>query len=402
MLLGALVDSGLSVDRLRAVLATLPCDGYTLSAEPVVRQGIAGHAVTVRLSDNGPSPRPEGQPVAPESRAQPERHLADVVAIIRGGRLSAGVVERACSVFENLADAEAAVHGVSREDIHFHEVGAVDAIVDVVGAVWGLAELGIDKLFASSVPTGTGVVQTSHGPLPVPAPATMELLARANAPLRPSPATTELVTPTGAALLATLATFDQPRFKLEKVGYGFGQKVLPWPNVARLWIGEAPDVTSGPSLDSGLEADEVVVIEANLDDERPEIVGASLDLLLAAGALDVFFTPIQMKRNRPAVKLTVLAPPELAPALSAMVLRETSTLGVRTYMSRRLKTRRWQETVETPWGAVRVKVKEIGAERRAAPEYADCLTIAREQRVPLPEVYDAVRAAAAAAGLVVT
>ncbi|HLZ10573.1 MAG TPA: nickel insertion protein, partial [Chloroflexota bacterium] len=215
-------------------------------------------------------------------------------------------------------------------------------------------------------------------------------------PLRSSTAASELVTPTGAALLATLATFDQPPMTLSRVGYGFGQKIFDWPNVARLWLGDTAELKSGP-VDRALE-DTIVVIEANLDDETPEIVGATLDLLLDAGALDVFFTPIQMKRNRPAVKLTVLAPIHLAERLGSLVIRETSTLGVRTYQTRRQKALRWQASVMTPWGEVRIKVKEFESQRRAAPEYADCLRIARESDIPLPEVYRAVNAAAAEQG----
>jgi uncharacterized protein (TIGR00299 family) protein len=289
------------------------------------------------------------------------------------------VKSRACQVFRALADAEASVHGVPVEEVHFHEVGAVDSIVDVVGALWGLRALGVEKVFASSLPSGSGTVQTAHGPLPVPAPATLALLAKRGATMRPSPATTELVTPTGAAILVTVATFEQPELRLDRVGYGFGQTTLPWPNVVRLWLGQMAD--------DWFDTDTIEVIEANLDDERPEILGATMQTLLAAGALDVFFTPIQMKKNRPAVKITVLCSIEHVQALSAVVMRETSTLGVRTYQARRLKSRRWQERVPTPWGDVLVKVKEFGDERTIAPEYEDCLRLAREANVPLTEIY---------------
>jgi pyridinium-3,5-bisthiocarboxylic acid mononucleotide nickel chelatase len=383
MFLGALVDAGLSPDALRAALKLLPVNGYRLEIGPLTRQGVSGHAVRVRLDD------PAGQPT---------RHLSEVTAIIGAASLPATVIDGACRVFQKLAEAEAAVHGTSVEEVHFHEVGAVDAIVDVVGTVWGLQQLGVERVYASSVPTGSGTVQTAHGLLPIPAPATLALLSGVNAPLRPSPATTELATPTGAALLATLATFSQPAMRVSRVGYGFGQKVMPWANVVRLWLGEVDDTPAAGEL--GLETDTVIVIEANLDDDLPEIVGAAMETLFAAGALDVFFTAIQMKKNRPGVKLTVLAPPNLAAALSAVVLRETSTLGVRTYPTSRVKTRRWQETVATPWGDVRVKVKEFVGERRAAPEYADCLELSRRAGVPLPEVYQAVNAAAAMAGMV--
>lgn len=371
MLLGALVDAGLPADNLIAAMRRLPISGYRIEATRVTRQGLTGHAVQVLLDAATP---------------QPTRHLSDVEAIIRGADLPDQVKDRAIAVFRALAEAEASVHGVPVEAVHFHEVGAVDAIVDVVGAVWGLQELGIHRLYASSLPTGSGTVQTAHGPLPVPAPATLALLARRQAPTRASEAATELVTPTGAALLTTLATFRQPEMRIQRIGYGFGQKSLPWPNVVRLWIGEVPDEDT--------EGDLISIIEANLDDELPEILGATMQTLLAAGALDVFFTPIQMKKNRPAVKLSVLGPVELTRSLAGIILRETSTLGVRISEARRLKSHRRIERVPTPWGEIQVKIKEFGDERVATPEYEDCLRVAREAQVPLRDVYDVARAAA--------
>ncbi len=378
MCLGALVDAGLPLEQLRTMLAGLPVSGYQLTGERVTRQGITGTSVRVKISD--PS-------------SEPHRHLGDVEAIIRQGKLPTDVQDKAIEIFRSLGEVEAAIHGVPIEAVHFHEVGAVDAIVDVVGVVWGLRFLGVERLYASALPTGSGTVQTAHGLLPVPAPATLALLARCHAPLRASSATTELVTPTGAALLAGLARFEQPEIRLEQVGYGFGQKTLPWPNVLRLWIGETE--VAGVS-----DSEDVIgVIEANLDDELPEILGATLDTLLAAGALDVFFTPIQMKKNRPAVKLTVLAPLDAMANLGSLVLRETSTLGVRTYTAKRLKSNRWQDRVSTPWGDILVKVKEFAGERRASPEYEDCLRIARSVGVPLADVYRVVNAAIVSQGL---
>jgi pyridinium-3,5-bisthiocarboxylic acid mononucleotide nickel chelatase len=370
MLLGALLDAGLSGEALRGALTGLPVEGYRLDYERVTRQGISGHAVRVTLD------RPD---------EQPSRHLPEVERIIQESSFAPDVREKACAVFRALGQAEAEVHGIPVAEVHFHEVGAVDSIVDVVGAVWGLRELGVEQVYASSLPTGSGTVKTAHGLLPVPAPATMALLANVGAPLRPSPAETELVTPTGAALLATLATFRQPAMSLRRVGYGFGRKTLPWPNVARLWIGELTEASD----EDGFEHDTISVIEANLDDERPVVVGATMETLLVAGALDVYFTPIQMKKNRPAVKLSVLAPVELTRELSELIIRETSTLGVRTYQTDRLKCRRSFETVTTPWGEVRVKVKHVGNERRAMPEYEDCAALARQAGVPLRDVLDA-------------
>ncbi|MBI2938849.1 MAG: nickel pincer cofactor biosynthesis protein LarC [Chloroflexi bacterium] len=371
MALGSLIDAGAPVELVRHELARLPIGGYTVEAEVVVRDGLRGTALRVWLS-------PDAE--------QPHRHLRDVLAIIDQTALAPRVVARATAVFRGLAEAEAAVHGVPVDEVHFHEVGAVDAIVDVVGTAVCLEHLGVERICASSVPTGTGSVQTAHGVLPVPAPATLELLRRASAPIRPSPAQTELTTPTGAAILSALATFEMPPLRLVATGHGFGRKVLPWPNLLRVWLGE-PETAA----DGGLETDTIAVIETNVDDATPEQLGAAMQTLLDAGALDVFFTPIQMKKNRPATKLTVLAAPGAEAALARRVLRETTSLGVRVRTERRWKCRRWQQTVATPWGPVRVKVKQLGDERLVSPEYDDCAALARQANVPFAEVYEIAR-----------
>lgn len=376
MTLGALVDAGVSLELLKAELSKLPVGGYTLSAEAITSKGLRGTRVRVALDAHD---------------HQPHRHLSDVLQIIHGGGLEPRVREQSEAVFRKLAEAEAHVHGVGLDEVHFHEVGAVDAIVDVVGSAIGLAALGIDAVYSSALPTGSGTVQTAHGLLPVPAPATLELLTRARAPIQPSVARAELVTPTGAAILAALAEFRQPAMRLRAVGHGFGQKELLWPNCLRLWVGEP--------ISGSADRDTVSVLEANLDDTTPEILGATMGRLFEAGALDVYFTPIQMKKNRPAVKLSVLCPPELEESLAATVLRETSTLGVRIAQARRFKGQRWQREVPTPWGAVRVKVKEFEGVLSAAPEYDDCLRLAGQANVPVAEVYEVARASAKAVDL---
>ncbi|MCL4535099.1 MAG: nickel pincer cofactor biosynthesis protein LarC [Bacteroidetes bacterium] len=369
MCLGALVDAGLPFEELRAALAELPVGGYEITAERVASKGVTGTQVKVTLREE-----------------QPHRHLSHIADIIGASTLSAAVKERAIAVFRLLAEAEAKVHGSTPEEVHFHEVGAVDAIVDIVGTCFGLEGLGVTRTYASALPAGHGKVRTAHGLLPVPAPATLELMRRVNAPLRDVPVEGEMVTPTGAALLASFATFAQPRMRLQEIGYGFGQKEFPWPNVLRLWLGE--------SLAQGLDADEVSVIEANLDDTTGEMLGAAMESLLAAGALDVYFTPIQMKKNRPAVKLSVIASLEREATLAERMLRETTTLGVRVARMGRYKADRWQEEVSTPWGTVRVKVKALDDERVAAPEYDDCRRLAQEHGVSVWEVWQAARAAA--------
>ncbi|MDA8187177.1 MAG: nickel pincer cofactor biosynthesis protein LarC [Dehalococcoidales bacterium] len=368
MAVGAVVDAGVPLGKLEAELSKLPVGGYSLSAETVNRKGFRGVQISVTLSED----------------AQPRRHLSDILQIIEQSQLSKRVKDSSSAIFRHLAEAEASVHGTSVEEVHFHEVGAVDAIVDIVGFVVGLDALGVEKVYASAVPTGYGMVQSQHGQIPIPGPAVLELLAGVGAPVYPGRVEAELTTPTGAAILATLAAFEPPQMKISKVGYGFGRKDLPWPNALRLWLGE-------PVLN--LEGDFVSVIETNVDDMAPELLGALMDDLLAAGALDVYFTPIQMKKNRPATKVSAIAPQSLRTQLAEMILEHTSSLGVRIYETSRLKCQRWQETVETSWGPVRVKVKALGGRHSAAPEYEDCLKIAREQGMPLKDVYEAVRLA---------
>jgi uncharacterized protein (TIGR00299 family) protein len=292
------------------------------------------------------------------------------------------------AVFERLAGAEARIHGVPVDRVHFHEIGAVDSLVDIVGFVAGLELLEIPKLYASSVPLGSGTVDIAHGRIPVPVPATLALLADVGAPTRAHPAETEIVTPTAAALLAELATFERPAMRVRAVGYGFGQKEFPWANAVRAWIGEQEPREA--------EHDHVVLIECNLDDTTGEVLGYALERLFETGALDVWFTPIQMKKHRPGVMLSILARPEQVDELAQIVLQETSTLGVRTSSRMgRMVARREVRQVETPWGPVSVKEKWLAGERSAvSPEYEECARIARTHGVPLSHVYEAVVRAA--------
>ncbi len=370
MLLGALLDLGLGLDALREDLAKMGLSGYELEAVRQVRCGVSGTRLYVR----------------DVARAYPARHLPDVRRLLGESRLPPKVRDRSLAVLERLARAEARVHGVPIEEVHFHEIGAVDTLVDVVGFIAGLERLGAAEVFASPVPLGTGFVQTEHGLLPVPAPATLALLAEVNAPTRPHPAQTEILTPTAAALLAELATFACPPLRVRAVGYGFGEKEFPWPNAVRAWLGELEETP-------GREG--VVLLECNLDDATGELMGYVMERLFAAGALDVWFVPVQMKKNRPGVVLSALARPERADTLASLILRETPTLGVRVRPAERFVAGRAERTVETPWGPVRVKEKWLGGERVAvSPEYEDCARIARERGVPLEEVYAAAREAA--------
>ena len=306
------------------------------------------------------------------------RHLSDILDILSASQLSEQVKQTAARIFTLLAEAEARVHGETIEQIHFHEVGALDSIVDVVGAVLGLEALGIERLYASPLPYGAGTVNSDHGVLPLPAPATLEVLRLAHAPLTPSPAQVELVTPTGAAILAALATFERPSLTVSGLGVGAGKRDLPWPNIMRLIIGETP--MSGSS--------EMVQIETNIDDMNPQVFGHVMERLFAAGALDVYLTPIYMKKNRPATLLGVIAKRQDEATLAELILRETTTLGLRVQPIHRYEAQRDFRLVSTRYGEVKVKQKIIdGQVIQSMPEYDDCVRLANENKVSLAEVY---------------
>jgi len=368
MCLGVLVDAGVPLARIEAALATLPVSGWSLRAESVRRAGIAATRVHVDLD---------------HSHHHPHRGLSDVLEIIEGGDLAPEVADKSAAVFRNLADAEAAVHDTEPDRVNFHEVGAVDAICDIVGTVAGLAELDLDVLQFSTVMLGGGTVEAAHGTLPVPAPATARLLR--GLPTMGGPVDVELATPTGAALLKTLAEPAPlwPAMTLQTVAYGAGGRELEHhPNVLRLAVGSTPA--------QGTESDHVWVLETNLDDMTGEEVGYCTERLLGQGALDVFTLPVQMKKNRPGVQLTVLCRPADLRALEEVLWRQTSTLGIRRSLWQRTKLAREVETVETPWGPVQVKIARLGGEViRRKPEYDDCRRLAEENGLLLQEVYRA-------------
>ena len=369
MFLGCLIDAGWPIERLRQVVAALKLgdNEWSVMARPVMKGPLRATLVEVRSSER-----------------HVHRHLADIAQMMQTSELPAEIKTCSMGVFRRLADAEAKVHGVTPGKIHFHEVGAVDAIIDVVGSVAGLAELGIEKLYASSVPLAQGWVQTEHGQLPLPASATLELLAAAGAPTHPAPLPGEWVTPTGAALLAELATFEQPILNLQKIGVGAGSRDAAWPNVARLWLGQL--LSTGP----------LVQLQTNIDDMNPQLLADVTAKLMEAGALDVWLTPIQMKKNRPGVLLSVLAAAAQESALAHLILRETTTLGVRVEVLRhRHEARREIRQVQTPYGPLRVKLKYLdGAPIGAMPEYEDCKALATQSNTPVRIVWDAAFSAA--------
>ena len=373
MLLGSMIDLGLPLDDLRAALGHMDLVGYDLEVEPQLRHGISGTKLHVR-------------DIAGE---HPARHLSDVRELIGASTLSNRVKSASLAVFERIARVEAGIHGTSIDHVHFHEISAVDSLVDIVGFVAGLELLGIDRVFASPVPLGSGTIKTAHGLMPVPVPATLGLLAEVGAPTRSHQAETEIVTPTAAALLSELATFERPAMRVQGVGYGFGDKEFPWPNMVRVWQG-----VTGSGQRPG--TDQVVAIECNVDDMTGEMLGYAMERLFTAGAVDVWFTSVQMKKNRPGVVLSALAHVDQADTIAEVILRETSTLGVRVSPQiDRIICQRKLRQVETPWGMVQVKEKWLAGERMAvSPEYEDCARIARENSLPLARVFDAVSRAA--------
>jgi uncharacterized protein (TIGR00299 family) protein len=361
MLLGALIHAGAQLDDLRAGLAGLDLTGYTLEAEEVSDHGIRGVRACVRLGESG-------------ERAH--RRLADIQRIIATGGLPERARDRALLIFERLAVAEGAIHGISPDEVTFHEVGAVDSIVDIVGVTLGLELMGIDDLYCSELPLTSGRAHSAHGAIPVPAPATLELLKRTEAVWRSIPSEGELVTPTGAAVVATLARFERPAMRVGATGYGFGTRALPWANCLRLVVGEAPAATSSRAPEE-FTRDEVAVIESNIDNMTGEALGWLMERLLEAGALDVSYTPTQMKKNRLGALLTIIASPGDAEALAALVLRKSATLGVRMRRSERLIAGRRVETIETPLGPARVKLKLAGEHViGVTPEYEDARALA--------------------------
>jgi uncharacterized protein (TIGR00299 family) protein len=370
MALGALIDAGASVDAVRAGLDSLGLP-IEFEVEKVRKGGFAATRVHID---------------APEE--EEHRYLPDVEAILGGGVLTARQRELALAIFRKLAHAEATVHGMPLEKVHFHEVGALDSIADIAGVAIALDTLGATRFSSRSVPTGSGMVQCAHGLMPIPAPGTAELLR--GAPLAPSSIKAELTTPTGAAILAALVGewTETPAMTVQRIGHGAGTRdFLDQPNILRVFVGQ-----SGTGPDE--ERDRVWVLETNLDDVVPEVIGYAFEALLGAGALDVFTTPIQMKKNRPGVLLSVLAPGEKVEVLETILFRELATFGVRRYAVERNKLRRAAHTVQTRWGPIQGKRGwREGQPEVFTPEYEDCARVARQVGVPLREVYAEARQA---------
>lgn len=364
MCVAALLDLGVSLTHVTEQLAKLPLPttAYELSTSHTERHHLAALSFHVTVHDH-----------------HTHRHYADICRMISESTLSESVKSKAGRIFQVLAQAEAIVHQVAIETVHFHEVGAVDSIIDIVATAICLDYLAVDTILASPLPLGSGFVQTAHGRLPVPAPATAELLKQLL--VHHSCGSGERVTPTGAAIIAALATPTprQPAMMLTAIGSGAGSKDFSdCPNIVRAFLGTPPDLE---------RHDEVVVVESNIDDSTPELLGFVMEQLFHHGALDVFFTPIQMKKNRPATQLSFLCQRQQLETLSALLLTETSAIGLRYYPASRIKLSRDSISVATKFGSVRFKrVYTSSGVMRATPEYDDCCRIAREYSIPCREV----------------
>ena len=369
MVLGALVDAGADLRAIESELRKLGLEGWEISASKVKRGQIYATQVKVETTEG-----------------HHHRGLSVILQRIEKAKLEPRVAERVRKIFTRLAEAEAKVHRMPLEKVHFHEVGAVDSIVDIVGAAIGFELLGIDEFSCSALDVGAGQVKTAHGLLPVPAPATAELLK--GAPMFTSGIAKELVTPTGAAIATTLATryAEIPEMTLKAIGYGAGSADLKEKaNVLRILIGENEASEAGEHWDAP-----VTVIETNVDDMSPQIYGYFVERALAAGALDIFSSPVQMKKNRPGLLVTMLSEPDNVSRLIDLVFRETTTIGVRAHDVRRKTLARESVIVETRFGEVRMKISRMnGSVLNATPEYEDCQRIAAQKNIPLKHVLEA-------------
>jgi len=369
MILGSLVDAGLEIGELESELSKLPVRGFRLQAEKTTRRGISGTRFSVDIKEH-----------------LVERHLQDINDIVDRSTLSDDIKSSSKRIFMELAGIEARIHNKSVAEVHFHDISALDSIIDVVGSLVGLKKLGIEAVYVSRIHVGTGFVECRHGTLPVPAPATLDLLK--GIPVYSKGVDSELATPTGVGILKNVARGfgAMPEMTIEKIGYGAGSRELEIPNLLRVCIGE--------TCQDRYAGDEALLVETNIDDMNPEFFSYVSEQLLAQGALDVFMTPIYMKKNRPATLLSVLTARDKLDGILSTIFSETTTLGVRIHSLDRRKLEREIVSVKTNLGDVRVKVGKIGERvKTIAPEYEDCREIASRRGIPLKDVYKAAEAA---------
>lgn len=365
MFLGALIDAGASADTLSEHLEGLHLDEFKLQTQKVIKNGFQATKVDVLVG-----------------KQPPERHLPEILGIIKQSSLPASIQERAEGIFLHIGKVEAGIHNKNLEQIHLHELGGTDTIVDVTGTLLALDMLEISRVYASPIPVGSGFIEGAHGQIPLPAPATLGLLQ--GLPIYGLDIQAELVTPTGAALLAGLVDEfgPPPAMVLDSVGYGAGTRELPIPNLLRVLIG------TPSTKDEQIE--KLIMLETNLDDQNPEIYSYVMERLFQSGALDVCMVPIQMKKNRPGVQIQVLADPAQSEALKKVLFRETTTLGIRERQVDRYALPRETHRVSTPYGEVRLKITQIpGGEIKISPEYEDCRKLAVEKDIPLRDIYQA-------------
>jgi uncharacterized protein (TIGR00299 family) protein len=381
MCLGALVDAGVSIKELEKGLRKIPVRGYTLAARKVKRADFAARKVDVLLKKKGGIDKPGIS------------RWSEIEAVIRDSSLSDDIKQKGLRIFKRIFQAEAKVHGESLKTVHLHEVGALDCIADIFGTIVGLEMLGIRKVYSSPLNLGRGFVRTAGGTVPVPAPATAEILRKA--PVYSKTVSSELTTPTGAAIIRELSSGfgDIPAMDIEKIGVGAGSRDFKnWPNVLRIFVGNSLTPVAGEKETGGSSDETVTVIETNIDDMNPQIFGYVMEKLFRAGALDVYFTQVIMKKSRPGVKLTVLCRVKQAETLIKIVLAETSTIGLRFHEVKRKVLRREVVMRDTEFGRLRVKIARLGGDiMNVSPEYEDCVKIAKRLDIPLIEIMKKVK-----------
>ncbi|MBE3113583.1 MAG: nickel pincer cofactor biosynthesis protein LarC, partial [Actinobacteria bacterium] len=370
MTVGALLDAGLKIETLEKELKKLGLSGYQLEVNKVLKKGISATKFKVKIKEEGV-----------------ERRYKDILIILEKSKLDEEIKKETKKIFFNIAQAESKIHQKDIDRIHFHEIGGLDSIIDITSAVIGIKTLGIEEIHSSALPLGKGFVECSHGIIPVPAPATLELLK--NIPTYSGGIESEMITPTGAAIISTLAKSfgERPLMKIERIGYGAGEKEFSIPNLLRVSIGEK--ILKDENLKDGYVSDEAVLIETNIDDMNPEFYDYIMDRLFSQGALDVFLTPIQMKKNRPAHMLSIIVYEQDLKEILEVLFSESTTLGVRIREIKRLRLAQQNFIAETKYGKIRVKVGIFKGEiKNIAPEYEDCNKMAKQHQVPLKEIYE--------------
>ncbi|OGD37873.1 TIGR00299 family protein [Candidatus Atribacteria bacterium RBG_16_35_8] len=370
MTVGALLDAGLKIETLEKELKKLGLTGYQLEINKVVKKGISATKFKVKIKEEGV-----------------ERRFKDILTILEKSKLDEEIKKETQKIFFNIAQAESKIHQEDIDRIHFHEIGGLDSIIDITSAVIGIKTLGIEEIYSSALPLGKGFVECSHGIIPVPAPATLELLK--NIPTYSGGIESEMITPTGAAIISTLAKSfgERPLMKIEWIGYGAGEKEFRIPNLLRVSIGEK--ILKDENLKDGYVSDEAVLIETNIDDMNPEFYDYIMEQLFSRGALDVFLTPIQMKKNRPAHMLSIIVYEQDLKKILEVLFSESTTLGVRIREIKRLRLAQQNIIAETKYGKIRVKVGIFKGEiKNIAPEFEDCKKMTKQHQVPLKEIYE--------------